>query len=159
MRSRVVKVREAEVDYFDVASMRYEDVFDFEITMDDVVTMTILQSGANLSRELSCNPLTEATVRYYVVKHLTTVNVLEDHIIMVLVNDHLPHTTNVRVMQKKTKGSLANSSDLFGCVFTVLLGYSIWGHSSRARRMRRARHYFDGELCDILRELKGMAII
>lgn len=98
MRSWIIKIRKTKIDYLDIAGMRNENVLDLEITMDDVISMTVLQSGANLPGELASDSLTKAAMGYDVVEHLAAIDVLEDHVIMVLVDNKFPHATDVRVM-------------------------------------------------------------
>jgi hypothetical protein len=55
-----------------------------------------------------------------VVQHLTSIDILENHIIVVLVNYHLSHATYVWMIKKHGKGGFAKSPDLFGGIFGSL---------------------------------------
>ena len=81
--------------------------------MDDGVTMAVLQSASNLSRKLAGSPFPQPAVGDDVIEHLTTVNELEDHVVMMCVDDHLPHTADVGMVQEHRNGRLSHSADLF----------------------------------------------
>lgn len=118
MAGRVVEVREAKVDDFNVACLGDEDVFDFEIykekeldlhckggcsfftSMDDIVEMTIHESTTNLPSEFSSDTFSQTAMADDIVQHLTAVDVFKDHIVMVLMDDHLSHTADVRMVKK-----------------------------------------------------------
>jgi hypothetical protein len=46
-----------------------------------------------------------------VVEHLTAVDVLEHHVVVMLVNDHLTHTADVRMVEEHGESSLSESSN------------------------------------------------
>lgn len=100
MRKRFEEVREAEIDDLDVPRLRNEDIFDFEIPMDDVIAMAVVEGAADLSRELTRHAFPETTVANDVVQHLPAVDVLEDHVVVIGVDDKLAHSTDVRMMEE-----------------------------------------------------------
>lgn len=51
-----------------------------------------------------------------IIQHLSTVDVFEDHVVVVLVDDHFAHSTNIRVIEEHGEGSFAESSDFLGCI-------------------------------------------
>lgn len=61
----------------------------------DIVLVTIIQRAPNLSCKLSRDTLTEPPMTDNIVQHLAPVDILEDHVVMVLVDDHFPHPTDV----------------------------------------------------------------
>lgn len=69
-------------------------------SMHHIVLMTILQRAPNLPRELPCYPLAQLPMADDIIKHLPAADVLRDHIIMVLVHDHLAHAADVRVVEE-----------------------------------------------------------
>jgi hypothetical protein len=89
--------------------------------MDDIVSMTIIKCTSYLASELASNTLPQATVTDDIVKHLTTVYILEYHVVMMLMDDHLTHATNVWVMEKHGECCLAESTYLFGSILRGLL--------------------------------------
>lgn len=82
--------------------------------MNDVIEMAIFQCTPNLPRELSRNTFPQSTVTNDVVQHLTSIDILENHIIVVLVDYHFSHATYVGVIEKHGKCGFSKSSDLLG---------------------------------------------
>ena len=68
--------------------------------MDDIVVMTITECTTYLPRKLPGHAFLEAFVVDDVVEHLATIYVLENHVIIFLVNDHLAHAANVGMMEE-----------------------------------------------------------
>lgn len=68
-------------------------------SMDDRIPMTIIQRAGDLSGKFSRCPFSQPPMTDDIVQHLTAVDKLEDHVIMVRVHDHLPHPADIRVMQ------------------------------------------------------------
>jgi hypothetical protein len=66
----------------------------------DVIFMTILQRASDLPCELPCNALPQSTMADYIVKHLPAIYVLEYHVVMVLMHNHIAHTAYVRVVEQ-----------------------------------------------------------
>lgn len=89
--------------------------------MDNIVLMTIINSAPDLSRKLPRNTLTQSAVTYNIVEHLSTVDVLEHHVVMMLVDNHLAHPTDVRVIEQHGESSFSESTDLFRGIFRRLL--------------------------------------
>jgi len=52
-----------------------------------------------------------------VVEHLTTVDIFEYHVVMMLMDDHLTHAADVRVMEEHGEGGLTESAYFFGSIF------------------------------------------
>lgn len=112
MASRRKQVAETEINDFDVASFTNEDVFDFQIAMDDAVSVTVVQSTGNLTTKLAGLLLLELAMRNNVVEHLAAVDILKEHIPMIVCANHISHAADVGVMEKGDNGSLASGSDL-----------------------------------------------
>lgn len=89
--------------------------------MDDVIAVTIVECTANLTRKFACDTFAESTVADDVVEHLTATHVLEDHIIMMLMDDHFAHAADVWMVKKHGEGGFADGSDFLGGVFGGLL--------------------------------------
>ena len=47
------KIAEAKVDDFDITSLPNENVFDFEVAVNDAISVTIIESACDLSTEFS----------------------------------------------------------------------------------------------------------
>jgi len=69
-------------------------------SMDDIVVMTITECTAYLPRKLSGGTFPKASVADDVVKHLTTIDVLANHVIMMLMNYHLAHAADVGMVEE-----------------------------------------------------------
>ena len=88
--------------------------------MNDVVEMTILQRAPNLPSKFSRHPFPQSSVTDDVVQHLTSIDILENHVIVMLVDYHLSHATYVGVVEKHRKGGFAKGSNLLGGIFGCL---------------------------------------
>ena len=102
MVRRVVQVGKAKVDNLDVPGLGDEDILDLEIAMYDVVLVAILEHAPDLTHKLPRDIFPWATVADDIVQHLTTIDVFENHVVVVLMDDHLelPHATDVGVVEK-----------------------------------------------------------
>ena len=74
--------------------------------------MTITECTAYLPRKLLGHAFPEASVADDVVEHVSTIDVLEDHVIMILLNDHLAHATYVGMVEEHRDRSFAKDADL-----------------------------------------------
>ena len=90
--------------------------------MDDIVVMTITECTTYLPRKLSGCAFPEASMTDNVVEHLAAVDVLENHVIMVLMNDHLAHAADVGMVEEHRKGRFAQGADLLGGILGGLFG-------------------------------------
>lgn len=134
MLSRVVQIRQTKVDDLDVPRLRDQDVFDFQVCpwsqpvsamppdnrltgtptpMDDVVLVAVIQRTPDLPCKLACHALPQPPVTDDVVQHLPPVDVLEHHVVVVRVHDHLPHPADVRMVQQHRQRRLPQRADLF----------------------------------------------
>jgi len=75
-----------------------EDVLDLEIPVDNAVFVAVFQRTANLTSKLPRYPFPQSSVTDDVVQHLSSVDVFENHIVVMLVDDHFPHAANIRMM-------------------------------------------------------------
>ena len=66
--------------------------------MHDIVPVAILQCTSNLPRELARNALPQPPMTDDIVQHLTTIDILEHHVIMMLVNDQFTHAAYIWVI-------------------------------------------------------------
>lgn len=97
--------------------------------MNNAVLVTVVERTADLARELARNAFPEPSVADDVVQHLPATHVLEHHVVMMLVDDHLPHPADVRVVEQHRERSLAQRPYLLRGVLGCLL----------RRRLRRRR--------------------
>lgn len=85
--------------------------------MNDVIEMAVLQCTPNLPRKLPRHPFPQSSVTDNIVQHLTSIDILENHIVVMLVDYHLSHATYIGVIEKHRKGSFAKSTNLLGGIF------------------------------------------
>ena len=76
--------------------------------------MAIFQRAPDLSCELAGDSLPQSPVTNDVVQHLPSVNVLEYHVVVVLMNDHFSHATDIRMIEQHRERGFAEGADLFG---------------------------------------------
>ena len=118
--------------------------------MDDVVLVAVLQRTPDLPRKLPGDPFTESSMGDDIIEHLPTRDVLEDHVVVMLVDDHLPHPTDVRVVEEHTERGFPNRTDFLGMFLCCHFGQKrgcgrgcTWGRGWRARG---PRYDFDRQL-------------
>lgn len=56
-----------------------------------------------------------------IVEHLTAVDILENHVVVMLVDDHLAHAADVRVVKEHGERGFSERADLLRSVFRRLL--------------------------------------
>jgi len=69
-------------------------------SVDDVIKVAILKCAPYLSCKFSCDAFAKAPMADDIVEHLAPIDILENHVVMVLMDDHLAHPAYVRVIQK-----------------------------------------------------------
>ena len=107
--------------------------------------MAVVERTADLARKLACDALAQATVADDVVEHLASADVLEDHVVVVLVDDHFTHAADVRVVEENRQRRLTEGADLLGGVFGRLFGRG-FGRGCGACVWRYSGQDLDGEL-------------
>ena len=98
-------------------------------TVNDIIFMTVIQCTPNLPRKLPRHSLPESAMADDVVQHLPPVHVLENHIVVVLVDDHFAHAANIRMVKEHRKRSLTQRPDLLRRILRRLLGCRLRGAS------------------------------
>jgi len=94
--------------------------------MDDIIMMTVTECTAYLSRKLSGRAFPEASMVGDVVEHLVTVNVLENHVIMMLMHHHLAHATGVGRSGRALRMSFADADLLETACLAASAGRFVW---------------------------------
>lgn len=89
--------------------------------MNDAVAMAVFERARDLSRKLPCRAFPKSAMGDDVIKHLSSVDILKHHVIMIGMNDHLAHATDERMMQKQLQAALANGTNLLGLILGVRL--------------------------------------
>ena len=75
--------------------------------MNNVVQMAVLQSTSDLPCKLSRHSLSQPAMADDIIQHLSTVDVFENHVVVVLVDDHFAHSANIRVVEEHGEGGFA----------------------------------------------------
>lgn len=130
--TRRKKVAETKINDLDVASLADEYVLNLEIAMDDTVSVAVIQGARNLTTELSCLLLLKFPMRDDVVEHLTPIDVLEEHVPMIIGAHNISHAANVGMIQEGNDGCLARRSYFFGLIgsFLVRAGLVFFGRAT-----------------------------
>ena len=68
--------------------------------MYHIVEVTIHQRAPYLPCELPRNTLAQTTMANDIVQHLTAIDILRNHVIVVLMDYHLAHSTDIRMVKK-----------------------------------------------------------
>lgn len=71
------QVAQAEVDYFYITRLAYENVLNLQISVDDAIAVTIVKSTRNLAGELPRKLLLQFTMRDDIVEHLAAIDVFK----------------------------------------------------------------------------------
>lgn len=82
-------------------------------SVDDVVQVAIFQSTPDLTGKLPRNAFPQPTMADYVVEHLTTIDVFENHVVVMVVDNHLSHATDIWVVEEHGKCRFPEGPDLF----------------------------------------------
>ncbi len=69
-----------------------------QTAVNDVVLVAIVEGASDLSCEFASNALAQSTMADDVIEHLTAVDILKDHVVVMLMDDHFAHAANVGVM-------------------------------------------------------------
>ena len=80
-------------------------------SMNDVIKVAILQCTPNLPGKLSRDTFAQSTVTDDVVQHLASVDILEHHVIVMLVDYHFSHAAYVGVIEKHGEGGFTKSAN------------------------------------------------
>ncbi len=88
--------------------------------MNNVIAMAVVQGTSYLASKLARDSFPQTTVANNVIKHLTTVDILKDHVVVVGMDNHLPHAAYIRVMEEHRERRFANGSNFLGGVFRGL---------------------------------------
>lgn len=106
------EVAQTKVDDLDVAGLADEDVLNFEISVDDAVTVAVIQGTGNLTTKLPGLFLLELSVGDDVVKHLAAVDIFEQHVPVIVGSNDIAQTAYIRVAEQGDDGSLSRGADL-----------------------------------------------
>lgn len=67
--------------------------------MNDVIPMAVVQSASYLPGKLPRHSFPQAAVTDDIIEHLATIDILEDHVVVVGMGNHLAHTADIWMME------------------------------------------------------------
>jgi hypothetical protein len=134
------EVAEAKINNLDIAHLADEDVLDFEITVDDAVSMAVVEGAGYLAGKLARLLFLEAAVGDDVVEHLAAIDKLEHHVPVEVCPDDILHAADIRMVQEADDGGLSGSADFLGVVGSFAVG------SALVLVLRLTGHNLDGGL-------------
>ena len=114
--------------------------------MNNAILVAVVERTADLTRELARNTFPKPSMADDVVEHLAAADILEYHVIVVLVNDHLAHATDVRVVKEHGQRGLPKGPNLLRGVLRRLLGRRVGRRRSSGPVGGHAGQDFDREL-------------
>lgn len=119
------EVAQAEINNFDVAVFANENIFDFEVPMNDAISVTVIQGARNLATEFASLLLLKLAVGYNIVEHLAAVDVLEQHIPVIIRSNDIAHAADMRMVEQGNDSRLASCSYFFRLIRTFLVGTAL----------------------------------
>lgn len=120
--SRAKQVRKSKVDDLDITSLTDEYVLDLQVSMHNAIAVTVVQSAGDLAAEFPGLLFLEPAVADNVVQHLTTVDILEQHVPVVIRSHDVAHATDVGMVGKGHNGSLSRCADFLAVICPFALG-------------------------------------
>jgi hypothetical protein len=119
-------------------------------SVHNIILMTIIQGTANLPCKFTSNSFFKPVMTYNVIQHLDIADILKDHVIMVFMDNHLVHCTDVGMVKESREGNFMWGSDFLGCIFggfgCDILGFII---IAMGRRWAEMTNDLDSKLCGI----------
>lgn len=79
--------------------------------MNDAVSVTVIKRTGNLAPEFPRLLLFQSAVGDNVIEHLASIDILEEHIPVVISTDDITHGTNIGVVEQRYDRSFARSPD------------------------------------------------
>ena len=95
------EIAEPKVDDLDITSLADQDILDLQITMYHRISVTVIQSTGDLATEFPCLFFLEPTMSNNIVEHLPTVDILEEHVPVIVGLLHIDHLANIRMVEKR----------------------------------------------------------
>lgn len=114
------QIAEAEINDLDIANLADQNVFDLQVPVYHAVPMAIVEGAGDLSSKFPGLLLFETAVCNDVIEHLPTIDILEQHIPVVIRFLDIDHFADVRMMKQGHQSSLSGSSDFFRSVGTLV---------------------------------------
>lgn len=134
MAARSEEVAQTKVDNFDIPVLADKDILDLEVSVNNAVPMTVVEGASNLPAEFTGLFLLQFAVGDNVVKHLSTIDVLAEHVPVVVGAHDVSHAADVGMAKKSDDGSFPGGPDLLGLIGSLLVGLGLMPILSRATR-------------------------
>lgn len=115
------QIAKPEVDDLDVSIFTDENIFDLEVSVDNAVPVTVVESAGDLTAELAGLLLLQLAMGNDIVKHLAAIDVLAEHVPMVVGAHNVSHTTDVGMAQERDDGCLSGGPDFLRLVRSLLV--------------------------------------
>lgn len=119
--ARREKIAQPEVNDFDVSSFADKNVLNLQVPMHDTISVTVVQRARNLAAEFAGLFLFQFPVRDDVVEHLTTIDILEEHIPMIVRPLDIPHRADVGMIQEGDNGGFPGRTNLLRVIRPLTL--------------------------------------
>ena len=128
------EVAQAKVDNLDVAILADEDVFNLQVAVNYAVAVAVVEGAGNLATKLARLLFLELAVRDDVVEHLATVDVLKEHVPVVICAHNITQAADVRVIEEGDYSCFAGGSNLLGLIGALFVGsilVAVFGRTTR----------------------------
>ncbi len=99
MVPRGKEIAQSKINDFDIPSLTDQNILYLQISVHDTVPMAVIQSTCDLSTELPGLLFFQSAMRDDVVQHLTSINILEKHIPVIICSNNVPHGTYIWMTQ------------------------------------------------------------
>jgi formylmethanofuran dehydrogenase subunit E-like metal-binding protein len=67
--------------------------------VNNVIPMTIVQGAADLSGKFPRNTFSQSSMANDEIEHLSAIDILKDHVVVMLMHNHFAHAADVRVVE------------------------------------------------------------
>lgn len=132
--TRGKEVAQTKVNDFDISRLADEDVFDFQVAVDDAVAVAVVEGAGDLTAELAGLLFLELAVGDDVVEHLASIDKLKEHVPVIVCTNDIAKSTDVRVVEEGDDGGFTCGANLFGLVGTLFIGATLVVIVGRAAR-------------------------
>ena len=117
------QIAETKVNDLDIARLADEDILDLEVSMYDAIPVAVIERTCHLTSELPRLLVLQASMRDDVVQHLSTVDVFEQHVPMIVCPLDVSHCADVGMVEQRDDGGLSSCPNLLRVVlpFTITI--------------------------------------
>lgn len=141
MTARTEQIAQPKVDNLNIPILANQNILNLQIPMHDTIPMAVVQRARNLPAKLPRLLLFQPAVADDVVEHLPAVDVLEQHVPVVIRAHDVAHAADVGVVNQRDDGRFPRRAHLLRMIGALAL---------RLRAVlavgAHARYDFDGDL-------------